>query len=264
MAPAWALSVPERPQFYVNDYAGLLSPDVRASLEEALGRFERETSNQLVIAIFDSLEGGSLEDFSIRLAEKWKVGQKNKDNGILLIVFKNDRQVRIEVGYGLEGALPDILADKIIRREIVPRFREGRYDEGVTAAVGAILAATKGEYKLAPSLDDRMQDNAPIVFFAMLLYFSVLGQFITYALTIYGCVIFLGLFPGLFTGVFFVALLMMLRRLLFANYLGQTLSRRGSGWYGGSIGGWGGGGFGGGFGGGGGGGFGGGGASGRW
>src|SRR3989338_3221997 len=116
-ASAWALEVPAKPEGYVNDYAQLLSENSRSDLERTLAEFERATSNQIVVAIFPSLRGNSLEDFSIRLAEQWKIGTAKKDNGILLLVFRDDRQVRIEVGYGLEGALPDATADHLIRNE---------------------------------------------------------------------------------------------------------------------------------------------------
>ena len=151
---ALALQLPEKPQHYVNDYTGLLSADSRERIENTLAEFEKTTSNQVVVAIFDSLEGGSLEDFSIHLAEKWKVGQKGRDNGIILLIFKSDRKVRIEVGYGLEGALPDVIANLIIQNEIVPNFRAGNYDAGVEKAVAAILQATRGEYKATAATTD--------------------------------------------------------------------------------------------------------------
>ncbi|MGH7197173.1 MAG: TPM domain-containing protein [Candidatus Omnitrophota bacterium] len=261
---AFALSVPEKPQSYVNDYIGLLSPEARGRIERTLAEYERQTSNQVVVAIFQSLEGGSLEDFSIRLAEKWKAGQKDKDNGIILLIFKDDRAVRIEVGYGLEGALPDAVADQIIYNEIVPAFRAGDFDRGVESAVGAIIQATKGEYKASTRLsEDRMKDYSPALFFAMVAYF--LFPILCYAIVIGAAIAFLGFPAGLIAGLILVVILAVLRQVLMTAALGSTLSgrRHGHGGYGGGSGGWGGGGFGGGFSGGGGS-FGGGGASGRW
>lgn len=142
-----ALEVPSGPDGYVTDKAGLLSPDLESKLEEGLRQYEARTSNQVIVATFPSLEGESLEDYSIRLAEKWRPGQKDKDNGVILLVFKDDRQIRIEVGYGLEGALPDALAGTIIQEEIVPRFREGNYEEGIVHGLQAILQAAAGEYE---------------------------------------------------------------------------------------------------------------------
>ena len=171
---ASALSVPKQSEGYVSDYAGMLSGPARAELEEKLRRFEEETSNQVVVAAFPSLEGDSLEDFSIRLAEAWKIGRKGKDNGVILLLFKNDRKVRIEVGYGLEGALPDATCKLIIENEIVPRFRQGDFDGGVEAAVGAIIAATKGEYR-TESVRDWSDADAMALFFFLIVFGLVLG-----------------------------------------------------------------------------------------
>ncbi|MBI4711457.1 MAG: TPM domain-containing protein [Candidatus Omnitrophica bacterium] len=142
-----ALEVPKRADGYVTDRAGLLSPAAKAELETTLRAFEEKTSNQVVVATFPSLEGDSLEDFSMRLAMAWKAGQKGKNNGVILLIFKNDRKMRIEVGYGLEGVLTDALAGEIIRNEIAPQFKQGRYDEGITDGVYAIMSATRNEYK---------------------------------------------------------------------------------------------------------------------
>ncbi len=147
VTPAWALDVPTRAKGYVNDYAGVLSAVDVNHLNRRLQQFELLTSNQVVVAIFKSLEGESLEDFSIRLAEKWKVGQRGKDNGVILSIFIQDRQMRIEVGYGLEGALPDALAGQIIANEISPAFKQGKMSEGITLGVNAIMQAIQGEYQ---------------------------------------------------------------------------------------------------------------------
>ena len=144
---SFALEIPQKPQGYVSDYAGMLSASERRNLEEKLARFERETSNQLIVATFPGLEGEALEDYSIRLAEAWKPGQKGKDNGVILLVFKKDREVRIEVGYGLEGSLPDAVAKQIIENEIIPEFRRGNFSGGIEKAVEAVIATTRGEYR---------------------------------------------------------------------------------------------------------------------
>jgi len=157
---AWALSVPEKPEGYVSDYAGMISPPVRAQLETQLAQFERDTSNQIVVVTFPSLEGESLEDFSIRPAEKWKIGQKEKNNGIIFLIFKNDRKMRIEVGYGLEGALTDAQSGIILDQIVKPRFREGNFDQGIIDGVHNIILATKGEFKAA---DANQSDNAIIL-----------------------------------------------------------------------------------------------------
>ena len=104
----------------------------------------------MVVAIFPELPSGSLEDFTARTAQAWKVGGKAKDNGAVLFVFLNDHKMRLEVGYGLEGALPDVTAKRIIEDTIAPHFREGHYAQGLTAGVDAIIAATRGEYTAPP------------------------------------------------------------------------------------------------------------------
>jgi uncharacterized protein len=148
--PAFGLVVPERPEGRVTDRTGTLTRDQIQTLEKKLSAFEKETTNQIAVLLIPSLEGDSLEDYSIRLAEKWKIGQQGRNNGVILLIVKNDRKLRIEVGYGLEGALPDALAGTIIRNEIAPRFKAGQFSQGVEAGIDSIIAATKGEYKAGP------------------------------------------------------------------------------------------------------------------
>ena len=132
----------------VNDYAGLLAPATKNQLEQALLEFEQSQSTQIVVLTVTSLEGESLEDYSMQVAEAWKVGQKDLDNGAILLISKNDRKIRIEVGYGLEGSLTDMLSGRIIREVIVPSFRAGKFDQGVASGVTAMMAAVKGEYNI--------------------------------------------------------------------------------------------------------------------
>lgn len=135
----------------VNDYAKLLSPQAKARLDAELADFERSDSTQVVVLTIPSLEGESLEEYSIKVAEAWGIGQKGKDNGVLLLVSKGDRKVRIEVGYGLEGKLTDALSGRIIDYAIVPQFKTGNFDAGITDGVSAIMQAVRGEYKAPPS-----------------------------------------------------------------------------------------------------------------
>jgi uncharacterized protein len=128
----------------VNDYARLLSADARQRLEAQVAERERATGAQMVIAVFPSLEGESLEDFSIRLAERWRVGDRKLDTGVIMLVFVQERRVRLEIGYGLEPVLPDAAAGQIIREAVTPRFREQRYAEGLQAAVQAVYARIEG------------------------------------------------------------------------------------------------------------------------
>ncbi len=143
-----AETIPPVPDHYFNDYAHVVSPATAAQLNQTLEDFERKTSNQILVVIYPKMESdSSIEDYTVRVAQSWRVGQKAKNNGAVLFVFIQDRKMFLQVGYGLEGALPDVLAKRIIENEIKPRFRNGDYDGGLTAGVTAILAATQGEYK---------------------------------------------------------------------------------------------------------------------
>ncbi len=129
----------------VNDYAGLMPPERARALEDRLARFEQETGHQVAVLTIPSLQGEPLEDFSIKVAENWKIGQKGFDNGVILLIARDDRKIRIEVGYGLEGVLPDAIASRIIREIIIPRFRANDYPGGIEAGIDAILKVTRGE-----------------------------------------------------------------------------------------------------------------------
>ena len=118
----------------VNDYAAMLSPGAVQQLERDLAAFEQSDSTQIVVLTIPSLEGEVLEEYSIKVVEKWQIGQKGKDNGALLLVVKNDRKVRIESGRGLEGTLTDLVSGRIIRNEIRPAFKDGDFDGGVIRA----------------------------------------------------------------------------------------------------------------------------------
>ncbi|MEM5948472.1 TPM domain-containing protein [Spirochaetia bacterium 38H-sp] len=139
---AFSLDIPDRPSSYVNDFAGVLSSDTRANLESLLYDYEMQTGNQLVILTISSLDGEAIEDFSIRLAERWKIGQKDRDNGIIFLVAVNDRQARIEVGYGLEAVLTDAYSSAILNDYVFPHFKSGDYDAGIIAGVSQIVALT--------------------------------------------------------------------------------------------------------------------------
>jgi len=142
---AWALDVPPL-RGRVNDLAGILSPDAVKRLESALAAFEASDSTQVVVLTVPSLEGDTIEGFSIKTAQKWGIGQKGKDNGALVVVSKGDREVRIEVGRGLEGSLTDALSGRIIDHVIVPEFKKGDFNAGVEQGVEKIMAAVRGEY----------------------------------------------------------------------------------------------------------------------
>lgn len=156
----------------INDETGTLSRNELRTLEKILFDFENETSNQIVVLIVPTLAGYSLEDYTYRLAEKNKVGKKGRDNGILLLIAKEDRQMRIEVGYGLEGVLTDALSSQIIRRVIAPRFSEGDFYGGISHGLEAIIAATKGEFK-GEGNRNNIKTFSPLVIILLILFFGI-------------------------------------------------------------------------------------------
>ena len=143
--------LPPSPKAHFNDYAGVVPAADAQRLDAKLADFERETSTQIVVAVFPKLPSPSLEDFTVRTAQAWGVGGKKYDNGAVLFVFVNDRKMKIETGYGLEGALPDQLAGRILDEQVRPRFRAGDWTGGLEAGIDGMIAATRGEYKAAPA-----------------------------------------------------------------------------------------------------------------
>ena len=136
-----------QPPRLVNDFAGLLSKEQNEQLEQKLLRFEDTTGNQIAIAIIESLEGADEADYAVRLALKWQVGQQKNNNGILVLIAKQDRAVSIEVGYGLEGYIPDVTARRIIQNEMLPHFKKGDYYKGLDRGTDALMLAAAGAYK---------------------------------------------------------------------------------------------------------------------
>lgn len=129
----------------VVDEANLISADARQRIEQKLAAYEQQTGNQIAVLTIESLEDEVLEDYALRVAETWKLGQQGKDNGVLLLVSKNDRKMRMEVGYGLEGDLPDLRTNIIQNDVIIPYFRRGDFGGGIEAGVDAILATLQGQ-----------------------------------------------------------------------------------------------------------------------
>jgi uncharacterized protein len=231
---------------YVRDDAKWLSSNAFDALDEKLKNFEKETSSQIVVGIFPQLpEGAELFDFTQRLFEFWKPGLADKDNGVLFVIFANDRKMRIHTGYGMEGALPDARSKQILQDIVAPPLRTGNREYAINAGVDAMIAATKGEYTGTGQthLKESSRGTGPGFIFFVVVGFLILGM----------------IFPRIFGSSDTV-------------YTGRGPSRSRGGWIGGgppfgggggSIGGGGGGSFGGGFSGGGGS-SGGGGASGDW
>ncbi|WP_423373297.1 TPM domain-containing protein [Dyella nitratireducens] len=261
---------------HITDLTGTLSPQQIDQLDAQLVNLEKQKGAQLVVLMVGSTQPDDIEDYSLRVSEANKVGRKGTDDGVLLFIAKNDRRVRIEVGYGLEGAIPDAAAARIIREYIAPKFRSNDYFGGISDAVGALTQLINGE-PLPPPVrgnEEHHGSNLQGMFFIAVFLLIVLrgmfgrapalvraplGGFIIGALLWMLASIGIGIFGGILGGLF----------MLLPAGSGRSIG--GGGW--GGFGGWGGGGGfgGGGFGGGGGGGFsggggsfGGGGASGSW
>ncbi|MCB1175662.1 MAG: TPM domain-containing protein [Leptospiraceae bacterium] len=163
----------------VVDETGTLSNPTQAELTRILAEHEDQSSNQIAVLIIDSLEGDALEEFSLRTAAAWGLGQKGTDNGVLLLVAKQDRKMRIEVGYGLEGSLTDARCKQILDNELAPRFRAGDFDAGILAGVQAIIAAIDGSYSPPAETGSQVEWIFRILFAIPFLgiFFFVVGIF---------------------------------------------------------------------------------------
>lgn len=166
---AQAINLP-KPAGFVNDFAGILSPETRASLEASLVDFEKQTSNEIVVVTVFSFEGLDSFSYSQELFIKWGIGKEDKNNGVVLLLgpveglpFPERGDVFINVGKGLEGALPDSLTGTIIRQEIVPQFKNKNFSQGILNGVSAIMQAVKGEYKASPS-DNKSSSGSMVNF----------------------------------------------------------------------------------------------------
>jgi uncharacterized protein len=165
LLPGGAAAAPVYPPLTgrVVDEAGLLSPAAAARITAQLEAHEKATSNQVVVAIVKSLQGYEIEDYGIGLARAWGIGQQGRNNGVVLIVAPNERRVRIEVGYGLEGNLTDAISSDIIRNRITPAFRDSRFEAGIQEGVNGIIAAIDGAYQ--PMAQPEASPIVPILMF---------------------------------------------------------------------------------------------------
>jgi uncharacterized protein len=175
LLPSVARALPVPPlTAHINDYAHMISEPVAGELERELAGLEKTDSTQIVVLTIPGLEGENIEEFSIKVAEAWKIGSKGVDNGVILLIAKDDRKVRIEVGRGLEGKLTDLVSGRIIRNSIIPRFKAGDFDGGVRAGVGAIVEAARGEYKAEGRKPGRGHRGAMPVFTLLIFLFIAL------------------------------------------------------------------------------------------
>jgi uncharacterized protein len=167
--------IPSKPDRYFNDYAAVVSKDVGNRFNEELAQFERDTSNQVVVAVFPKMQSdSSIDDYTRRVAQSWGVGQKDRRNGAVLFVFVTDRKMFIQVGYGLEGAIPDITAFDIIENRIKPRFRANDYAGGLAAGIRSIMEAARGEYTgTGKTVNDRRGHDIPFPFLFIVIFIII-------------------------------------------------------------------------------------------
>ena len=199
-----ALEVPPPPTQWVTDGAGILGGTETDLLNTKLRAFEQSSGAQFIIYTLPSLEGESVEDFTLRCVERWKVGQKKYDNGLVLFVFKAERKVRVEVGYGLEGTVTDAFSSRVIRDQIAPHFQKNDYAGGLNAAADAIITKIKTGEEPVPPLQTRdsgrqQPQDSDIPFRVIILILFVVFFFIVPLLTrrrsgCGGCII--PIFPG--------------------------------------------------------------------
>jgi uncharacterized protein len=156
--------IPPKPDRYFNDYAGVVSKEAAQRFNEQLAQFERETSNQVVVAVFPKMQSdSSIEDYTYRVKDFWKVGQTGRNNGAVLFVFVQDHKMYIQAGYGLEGALPDATCFDITEYQIKPHFQSNDYEGGLAVGIDSICKAIRGEYKGSgkTALEARNQTRGP-------------------------------------------------------------------------------------------------------
>jgi uncharacterized protein len=159
---------------HINDYAHMISAPAAQELERELAELEKSDSTQIVVLTIPGLEGEDLEEFSIKVAEAWKIGSKGIDNGVILLIARDDRKVRIEVGRGLEGKLTDLVSGRIIRNDIIPGFRAGDFDGGVKAGVNDIVEAARGEYRAGGNAPGGARRAATPIFTLLIFLFVAL------------------------------------------------------------------------------------------
>lgn len=161
----------------VNDTAHMFSQGTVAEVEALLAQFEASDSTQIAVLTIPSLEGEVLEEYSIQVVDAWKVGQQGLDNGVLLLITRDDRRLRIEVGYGLEGRLTDLTAGKIITQIIVPHFKQGDFDGGLLAGIEAIMHSVKGEFSAADVKQPQKEEFDPAGFILLMIFtFAFIGK----------------------------------------------------------------------------------------
>lgn len=163
---------------YANDYTNTLNSSQLSKINQALEEFENQTSNQIVLVIISTTEDYTVEQYAYELAAKNKIGSKENNNGVLFLIAKNDKKMRIEVGYGLEGVLTDALSSSILRNEVQPYFRSNDFESGIISGLNAIMKATQGEYKGTRKKKQNTEDDEgggiPFFFIVVVIIFFIL------------------------------------------------------------------------------------------
>lgn len=175
----WAQNIPEKPNpaRFVNDFAKILSESEIATLEQKLRNYQDSTSNQFAVVTVSSLDNYDIESYSYALAKSWGIGQKEKNNGLLILIAPNERKMRIEVGYGLEGAIPDAVCKQIIREVMKPYFKQQNYYAGVDEATNYLIKYASGEYKADPKAEKGISAIWIIVFIVIILLLSFISKY---------------------------------------------------------------------------------------
>lgn len=197
----------------VTDLTGTLTPEQRAALESRLQAFETQKGSQIAVLIVPTTQPEAIEQYSIRVVEQWKLGRKKVDDGVLLLVAKDDHKLRIEVGYGLEGTLPDVIAKRIVADDIAPHFKQGDFYGGIVAGVTRIIAVIQGEALPAPQ--KKTSNNSSLEsYFPFLLFGALVGGALLRNI--------LGSFPGALVngGLIGFAVMLLGGGMLFALLLG--------------------------------------------
>ncbi len=171
-----AQDIPARPDppKLVNDFANQLNPTEVAQLEQKLVSYNDSTSSQIVVVVVKTTDGYPMADYALKIGREWGVGQKGKDNGIVLLWASDDRKIYISTGYGLEGAIPDAIAKRIIAQVITPDFKNGMYYRGLDRGIDAIFKYATGEYKADASQDDDESISPLLIFFIIFIIFIII------------------------------------------------------------------------------------------
>lgn len=232
-APAFAFTIPDTPSGHVNDFAHVLSDETVQSIEIDLRTFAASTSNEIAVVTVPDMDGDYIEHYAVKVFEKWGIGKKERDNGVLLLIAMKEHKLRIEVGYGLEGALPDSIAQDIIDNDMTPRMKAEDYDGAVESAVRDIMRATQGEYEGSETRSYSASSDISFDLFNILIIPLVVLQWIVAILArsrswwaggVLGFLVGLGIlfFVGL---VWWIGLLLVLFLVLFGLGLDYAVSK---------------------------------------